>query len=344
MVRQIQGVHTKGSLQRSCDAPQVAPLTKEAMKQHKIRPGSRRDSKQTSVHFSAAFVSIRAPLQEIFTMPMRALLSTSTSRNSNRVILCTLALLGIGMLLQACGASPTVGGGYNPTTPSNVFEQPLFEQSNQQVLVIANVNLGGPSRNYLEKREGFVDQLLQDYLEGKGYTIRPQREFAQRWSNAILIYGDPVDPTTGRVNQKSFIQIVQAVRDQLREQTDIDGIIFTDLIEKDVFFEQGMNRVTRFDGVTRKPSVQGAGSGVTADFDWARAVSAVTLRVAWFNMDLQRLFSGEGGMEVTDAVDTKSGTSFVRRRDVLENENHILEGIAISLHPVIPMKNWPGNP
>jgi hypothetical protein len=49
-------------------------------------------------------------------------------------------------------------------------------------------------------------------------------------------------------------------------------------------------------------------------------------------------------MEVTDAVDTRSGTAFVRRRDVLENENHIDEGLAIALHPAIPMKNWPGNP
>ena len=55
-------------------------------------------------------------------------------------------------------------------------------------------------------------------------------------------------------------------------------------------------------------------------------------------MNLERLFSGEGGMDVTDAVDTRSGTAFVRRRDVLENENHIDEGIAIALHPVIPMR------
>ena len=49
-------------------------------------------------------------------------------------------------------------------------------------------------------------------------------------------------------------------------------------------------------------------------------------------------------MDVTDAVDTRSGTAFVRRRDVLENENHTDEGIAIAFHPIIPMKKWPGNP
>ena len=68
------------------------------------------------------------------------------------------------------------------------------------------------------------------------------------------------------------------------------------------------------------------------------------MRISWFNMELERIFSGEGGMDVTDAVDTRSGTAFVRRRDVLENENHIDEGIAIAFHPAIAMKKWPGNP
>ncbi len=252
--------------------------------------------------------------------------------------------LSLAVTLVSCGASPTVGGGYNATTPTNLLNDAIFDRLDSQAVVIASINLGAPSRNYLKKREVFIDSRVQEYLESAGYEVRPQREFSQRWNNAILIYGDPVDPTTGRVNQKSFIQIVQAVREQLREQTDIGSIIFTDIIEKDVYYEQGLNRVTRFDGVTRKPAVQGAGSGVTADFDWSRAVSAATIRIAWFNMDLERIFAGEGGMEVTDAVDTRSGTAFVRRRDVLENENHIDEGLAIAFHPIIPMRKWPGKP
>ena len=272
-------------------------------------------------------------------LPPHQLLASILGTGLHRLVIATTLVT----LLVACG-SATVGGGYNVTTPSNIFDEALFSQLDSKVVVIANVNLGGPSRNYLKKRELFVDQRLEEYLESAGFTVGPQREFAQRWSNAILIYGDPVDPTTGRVNQKSFIQIVQAVRDQLREQTDIDSIIFTDIIEKDIYYEQGMNRITRFDGETRKPAIQGAGSGVTSEFDWSRAVAAASIRIAWFNMDLARVFSGEGGMEVTDAVDTRSGTAFVRRRDVLENENHIDEGLAIAMHPAIPMKNWPGNP
>ena len=123
--------------------------------------------------------------------------------------------------LVACG-SATVGGGYNPTTPTNVFEERLFDQLDSNIVVIASVNLGGPSRNYLKKRESFVDSRVQEYLEDAGYEVRPQREFSQRWNNAVLIYGDPIDPTTGRVNQKSFIQIVQAVRDLRRRRPRIE--------------------------------------------------------------------------------------------------------------------------
>ena len=161
----------------------------------------------------AAFRQITAPMRSLWHFMVAALMLTG---------------------LVACG-SATVGGGYNPTTPTNVFEERLFDQLDSKVVVIASVNLGGPSRNYLEKRESFVDSRAQEYLEDAGYEVRAQREFSQRWNNAVLIYGDPVDPTTGRVNQKSFIQIVQAVRDQLREQTDIGSIVFTDIIEKEMY-------------------------------------------------------------------------------------------------------------
>ena len=78
-------------------------------------------------------------------------------------LMACLALTG----LVACG-SATVGGGYNATTPTNIFEAQLFDQLESNVVVIASVNLGGPSRNYLKKREAFVDSRVQEYLEDAG--------------------------------------------------------------------------------------------------------------------------------------------------------------------------------
>ena len=81
----------------------------------------------------------------------------SPMRSLWHLVVAALVLTG----LVACG-SATVGGGYNPTTPTNVFEERLFDQLDSNVVVIASVNLGGPSRNYLKKRESFVDARVQE--------------------------------------------------------------------------------------------------------------------------------------------------------------------------------------
>jgi len=245
-------------------------------------------------------------------------------------------------MLSACTAS--IGGGYNETTRTNELKTDVLAQSELKKVVIADVNLGAPSRNYVERSELMIDGRVAAYLRQNGYTVMPQREFSQRWENAKLIYGDPVDPTTGKVNRKTFIQLATAVRDQMRDQTDVQGFIFTDLVEHEVYITTGVNRVARFDGVTRKPSLKGPGDGVTADFDWGQPLAAISIQISVYNRDLEQVFAGLGGIDLSDAIDTRSGRGFVRRKDILQNEDFIDEGIQLALHPLIPMKNWPGNP
>ena len=251
-----------------------------------------------------------------------------------------VAIWGLSALLVACAA--TTGGGYNPTTPNNSINPEMVADSDMKTLVITSVNLGSPSRKYLQREEARVDARVAQTLRDAGYKIMPSREFSQRWNNAILTYGNPIDPTTGRVNTNSFIQIMQTVKQQMLEQTNVDGFVFTYLLEKEVIFTSGMTRVARWDGVSRKPSLEGPGQGVTAEFDWGRPAAAASIRIVVFNRDLVKVFDGLGGLDMTDAVDTRSGLDFVRRRDILENESFIDEGIAIALHPFVPMENWPG--
>jgi len=232
---------------------------------------------------------------------------------------------------------------YNPTTNANQLNQAALDKGPLKTVVITSVNIGTPSRNYIEKSEPMVDGRVAAYLRSNGYELLPQREFSQRWENAKLIYGDPIDPTTGRLNTKSFIQIIQYIRDDMREKTDVQGFLFTDLMEHDAVVSGGMNHVARFNGVTRKPSLKGPGDGVSADFDWGAPVAAVSLQVSLYNLDLDQVFLGVGGIDLTDAIDTRSGNGWVRRKDVLQNEDYIDEGIALALHPLIPMSNWPGD-
>ena len=262
---------------------------------------------------------------------------------SKTICIATLAICAA--LLNACASGGNVSGsGFNPTTPKNALDTTAVQSANIKRVVIADVNLGSPSRKYLQKRETTVDAIIADALERKGWEVVSTREFTQRWRNAVSMHGDPVDPTTGRVNSRTFSRIVNTIKDQMMEPSNIDALIFTDLLEKDVYFSQGVNRVARWDGVTRKPPTQGGGNGVSVNFNWSVPVAATTIRISIFNRNLERMFVGEGGIALNEAVDTRSGTGFVRRREILGNETHIREGVALALHPLFPMKNWPGEP
>ncbi|MEP1469415.1 MAG: hypothetical protein ABJK20_08690 [Halieaceae bacterium] len=249
----------------------------------------------------------------------------------------TLAML----LLAACSGAPS----YNPTVYPFEIEEERMANTTIKTVVIPHINLGSPSRSYLEKEAPRIDGYVSTFLKDNGYKVLPQRQFKQHYNNAVRAFGNPVDPTTGKVNMKTFSQIMISVRDRLQEETALDAFVFTDLVELEVPFSGGLKHIARWDGVSRKPSLQGPGDGVSADFDWNMQASVASLQVSIYDMELQRIFASRGGMDATDAIDTRSSTGrYVRRRSVLENENNIKEGIELAFHPFIEMKKWPGNP
>ena len=244
-------------------------------------------------------------------------------------------------LVGACASGPT----YNPTVYDFQIESERLAEAPVRTVVVAHVNLGPPSRNYLDNVAPRIDARVTARLRDNGFTVLPQREFRQHWNTAVRAFGDPVDPTSGRVNMKTFSQIMQSVRDQFAETSDLDAFVFTDLLEFDVPFDGGLKHNARWHGVTRRPAMQGPGNAVSADFDWSMPASVASLQVAVFDMELQRLFISVGGLDATDAIDARSSSGrYIRRRNILENETHIDEGVALALHPFIEMKNWPGTP
>lgn len=252
-------------------------------------------------------------------------------------------LLLAALCLAIAGCAGTAS--YNPTTYPFELDAEKLTASDVKTVVIPHVNLGLPSRNYLEKEAPRIDGFVSSYLKENGYKVIDQRKFKQLWSNATLAYGDPLDPTTGKVNMKTFSQIMQTVRDEMVEKHKVDAFIFTDLVELEVPFSGGLKHVARWDGVTRKPPLQGPGAGVTADFDWNTPAAVASIQVSIFNTELQRVFFSRGGLDATDAIDTRSSSGrFTRRRSMLENESFIQEGVELSFHPFIVMEKWPGNP
>jgi len=258
-------------------------------------------------------------------------------RRTHRLTLFATVML----LLAACSGAPT----YNPSTfPFQIDEERLAATSIRTV-IIPHVNLGGKSRNYLEDEAPRIDAKIAAYLKEHGYKVLPQRLFQQEWNTAVRVYGNPLDPTTGRVDRNTFSQIMFSVRDQLAESTDVDAFVFTDVVEVQTAFSAGLKHLARWDGVTRKPSLQGPGNSVSADFDWNMQVAAASIHISIFDTELEMLFSSRGGMDATEAIDTRSSSGrYIRRRNILDNENHVMEGIQIAFHPFIPYEDWPGNP
>lgn len=250
-----------------------------------------------------------------------------------------LTQITVALLLVACSSTPTE----NLTTFPYEIDRDGLAQDEIKRVVIAHVNLGGPTRRYLEEAEPRIDRAVSNYLEKNGFKVVGRRKFEQEWKTAERIYGNPVDPTNGRVNQKTFALILVSVRDALLKNDTIDAIVFTDVIEREVSFSGGLKHMARWDGVSRKPSLQGPGDGVTAGFDWNQPAKAASLWVSVYDMKLRRLFTSIGGLDTTEAIDTRSSDGrYVRRRSILESEKNIEAGIELAFHPFIEMKGYPG--
>ncbi len=250
-------------------------------------------------------------------------------------LLCS-ASLG---LLAACSSAPT----YNPTVfPYEIKEEQLAQQPIKRV-VIAHVNIDRLSRRYLQEHEARVDKMVESYLEDNGIQVISSRGFEQEWRTAVRAYGNVFDPATGEVNRKTFALALVDVRDALAESEDIDGIVFTDLLERETTFSAGLQHTARWDGVSRKPTLQGPGDGVSAGFNWAQPLAVASLWVSIYDMELKRVFTSIGGLDTTQAIDTRSSSGrYVRRRSILESDGFIEEGIQLAFHPFIPMNNYPG--
>ena len=124
-----------------------------------------------------------------------------------------LAVLCLGLL--ACGGTPT----YNPTVFNFEIKQEYLAENPIKTVVIPHVNLGGPSRIYLEKVAPRIDAQVGKYLKEHGYKVLPQRDFKQHWNTAVRAYGTPFDPTTGKVNRNAYNRIIISVRDQLQKKS-----------------------------------------------------------------------------------------------------------------------------
>jgi hypothetical protein len=257
-----------------------------------------------------------------------------------RIILLVASLLIVCTTLISC----TSTGNSNPTTFAYNYSEEFFSENTVKTVVLSPVNMGVPAPSYLQKGDRKVKAMVKDFIAGKGIKVLPDYHFENAWKQAIRTYGDIYDPSTGKVNLKTWRSVMYTVGEKIKKETDADAIIFADLIVHDAAHSGGSNHYARWYGVTRKPSTRGTGSGIPLDFNWSQAIDVASLQVSIFDtQELKRIFTSVGGLDTLEAIDMRSpNTGFTRRKNLLNSEGNIEEGIEIAFHPFIKMKKYPG--
>lgn len=277
------------------------------------------------------FTSLSTMSRPAMSTKLQAALSTAKA--------AILSLLFIA-LLTGCET-----GSFNKTAYPFQINTEKLEATSIENVIVANVNFGGPSKTYLHQNENKIDGVVKDRLKQGGYVVQDNALFKKAWREAVRKYGEPYSPVTSQINAMAFRRVMYTVLTTLKEESDIDAVVFTDLIEREIAFGAGQNRAAKWDGVTRKPKVKGGATGISQGFDWSQTVPAVSISVTIYHVDAEQLFQSIGGIEVTRQLDPNKGGNgrFVRRDKIFSSRNNIREGVSLALHPFVKMKNYRGN-
>lgn len=240
------------------------------------------------------------------------------------------------LVLAGCSSA-----GYNQTAFPFVYH-PEYLPPNAKRLVLAPVNFGIPSKNYLKKYEDRVDRHVVKRLENAGYTFVSRSLFNKAWRDAIRKYGSPYNELTAQLNEASFKRVMYESITALKEDGHADAVVFTDLVERQVVFGNSLNRVAKWDGVARKPRLKGGTEGVKTGFDWTQNVPAVSLATNIYSVDGKLVFSSRGGLEVSRHLAAINGNGrFVRRDKLFLRNANVQEGVSLALHPFATMRDYP---
>ena len=209
----------------------------------------------------------------------------------------SVLILSLLLVLTGCSSGGGAEGGSGATRVKAEYDPRLADKAQFGRLLIAHVNLGKPSRTYLAEHEEKIDALVVERLRQAGYEIEPTSEFEQAWREGVRKWGEPYNPTTGKLNVQALQYVLAEAVTWLAANTQAKAVVFTNLEEQQVYFNP---------------------SGKVLD------------------LKLQQLFSGAGGIEVTETLDLKGSTPrWMRSKKILDSDSFIEEGINLALDPWI---------
>lgn len=253
-----------------------------------------------------------------------------------------IILLATLSLLVSCGVTSSI---YNPTVYEYGYNVEAVKASPVRKIVLAPISLSAPPPSYLRKGDRKIKAMVKDYLTSNGYQVLPSYHFENAWKQAARTYGNVYDPNSGKVDVNAWKGAMITAGEILREQTDADAIVFADVFEHKVQHSASMQHYARWYGVTRKPAFKGRNDGIPVGFEWTKEIAAASVLITIYDVNLNRIFSSRGGIDTLYAVSLKSANpTYVRRKKLLDNNDHIEEGIELAFHPFIPMAKYPGSP
>ena len=233
---------------------------------------------------------------------------------------------------------------FNQTAFEFDYDKEKLEGKAIKNVVLATVGLSTPPPSYLAASDRKTRAMVRNFLIDNGYTILPDYHFENAWKQANRTFGDIFDPTTGAIDMRAWQGAMATTGKLLREQTNADLIIFSDLFVHNVQHSNSSQHLARWYGVTRKPTFVGSATGIPVGFDWSQSIKGASLMISIFDIDLNRVFSSRGGIDTLYSLNVKKSTPrFVRKKKMLKSDGHIEEGINLAFHPFIQMKNYPGN-
>jgi hypothetical protein len=102
--------------------------------------------------------------------------------------------------------------------------------------VIAPINFGKPSRSYLAEHDARIDAMIEKRLRKAGYEILPGTLFDEAWLEGVRKWGEPYNPTTGKLNDTSYQYVLSEAVRWLEANSQVQAVMFTNLEELQTYF------------------------------------------------------------------------------------------------------------
>ncbi len=240
------------------------------------------------------------------------------------------------LALQACESVSNYETAYQYTWNSEIFEEIQPKR-----IIISHVNIGAPSRKYMHDHEAKIDGVVKARLIEGGFEVIDNQRFKSIWRGAVRKHGAPFDNETGHRKSDVLEGILYDVLNEIKKNDLADAILFTDLVERNVVFSGRGERKARWDGVSRTPRLSSTGT-IPEGFDWAQSITSASLLTVLYSSDQRFIFKSVGGLDLTRDINPRSSEGrLVRKKNLFANSRHLKEGVALALHPLVPLKGYP---